>query len=116
MFNITHTTPKRVLSHLLRLQREGEALATRDDVTLIEEGRWGWRVHRYLRRILADQFMLDRLQAYQIPPITSSQFSLPHPLPREDYVAMIRKRINTLLTTLTSVIDQLEAHIEASSC
>ena len=116
MFNITHTTPKRVLSYLSRLKREGEALAARDDVTLIQEGQWGWRVHRYLRRILADQFMLDRLPAYQIPPVTSSKFPVPQPLSHEEYFAIIRKRINTLLTTLTSVIDQLEAHIEAPRC
>lgn len=115
MFNITHTSPKRALSHLLRLQREGEALAARDDVKLIEEGRWAWRVMQYLRRILAEKYMLDRLPAYQVRALTSEDFkTVPKPLSREEYIAMIRKRINTLLTTLTSVIDQLEAHIESS--
>jgi len=118
MFNITHTTPQRVLGHLHRLKREGDALVARDDVTLLEESQWAWRVDRYLRRILEDRWMLDRLRANELPALDADDFaSPPQPPPsREERRAMIGARVNALLTTLTSIIDQLEGDIESSSC
>lgn len=113
MFKITHTTPKRVLSHLLRLQREGETLAQQGVADLVQAGRWEWRMLMYLRRVVADEKMFDRLPAYQIwVPTAKEIYRGPIPLDPAVYGPGLRKRIKTRLVTLSSVIDQLEAHIE----
>jgi hypothetical protein len=86
----------------------------RDDVDLIEEGRWTGRLMEYLRRIVADERMFDRLSAYRIHAITTEELRRgPMPFSYATHGPVIRKRIKTRLTTLASVIEQLEAHIES---
>ncbi len=79
MFAVTHTTPKRALSHLRRLEREGDAmLSSKDLLTPSDPCYWEARVVKYLRRITADCRALDEVLFGDMPALSAEDFrSLP---------------------------------------
>ena len=111
MFRITHTTPKKALSHLLRLQREGEALLLREEIDARAEGMWSDRVFRFLRKISADPDTFDRLMWID-PPTISLDFSAPVIRSVEEMTNVQKKHVQKSLITLAGAMEQFEAQYE----
>ena len=114
MFRVVHTTPKKVLSHLRRLQREGEGLLGEAEVGARAEAFWSDRVFKYLKRISADPETFERLM-WNYP------VALPPPevfIPRRtiaEIVAAQRREVQKTLITLAGAIEQFEAQYESNS-
>ena len=109
MFHVVHTTPKRVLSHLLRLKREGEALLTRRELDPITEGMWAHRVFKYLAKISQDPDTFERVlwkRAVAVSPPDS-----PKPAIRsvEEMTRIQKEHVKRNLITLSAAIEQFEA-------
>jgi hypothetical protein len=110
MLAITHTTPRRVLSHLYRLRREGEAmLASRDLLSPFDDARWASRLIDYLRSISADHFALDRVIFRDFDGHTEPA---PPESTRQELDQIVRRNISRWLITLSSFIEQVEALID----
>lgn len=116
MLAVRHTTPKRALSHLRRLQREGEAiLGSRDFLHEFDPFRWDVRLFEYLRRISADPSSLDEV-VFRGRPVLSLHPPPPPPQPTpRELDKKVRKDISRHLTILAHYIEQLEAIVEAES-
>lgn len=116
MIRITHTTPNRLLSHLRRLQRDGEALlALARFLTLTDEWPWDARVWRCLDKI-ADPHAFDgatERDGEDLRPIDMLAFR--PPLKEWEGDEIIRRRITRRLGTLASVIEKVEALAEQQS-
>jgi len=115
MLKITHTSPRRVLGHLRRLQREGEAiLSSVDQLTLHDEYRWDGRVWNYIEKIAADPDSISNMIIDNFDPVEMGfAETLFPPIPtREEADRMIRKRMAQRLVTLASVTEQVEAIVE----
>jgi len=111
MFRVTHTTPKKVLSHLLRLQREGEALLGQAQVSALDEGKWADRVFRYLKKISTDPETFERLIWKNMVPM-SLDFR-PRALPTlEEMTKIQKKHVQKTMITLAGAIEQFEAQYE----
>lgn len=85
MFRVIHTTPKRALSHLLRLQREGEGLLGEAEVGARAEAVWSDRVFKYLKRISEDPNTFERLMWNDVVNSTAPRRFSPDQTPRRDY-------------------------------
>ena len=111
MFRVTHTTPKRVLAHLYRLQREGEFLLRQPELSPLDEGRWEDRVFRYLKRISTDPDTFERLMWND--PVA---LSLDGPDRRirsvEEMTKAQKRHVQKAMITLAGAIDQFEAQYE----
>ena len=114
MIQITHTTPKRALSHLHKLVRDGEQIFAIDHPrTVVDVARWDIRVWTYLRKIVADEHLFDHLLATSIPAPLDVIFQ--PPMSSEIRDAMVRQRIGRRLGTLASVIEQVEGIVESGA-
>jgi hypothetical protein len=116
MIAVRHTTPKRALSHLRRLQREGEAmLGSRDLLHEFDPFRWDVRLFEYLRRISVDRSALDKV-IFRDRPVLGLHLPPPPPQPTpHELDKKVRKDISRHLTILAGYIEQLEAIVEADS-
>jgi hypothetical protein len=110
MFRVTHTTPKRVLNHLRRLQREGTALLAEPEVSQLDEGRWTDRVFRYLSKISEDPETFERVIARDFPHFSS--FPPPAVESVEEMSMMLKRYVENHLITLAGAIEQFEAQYE----
>jgi hypothetical protein len=108
MFRVVHTTPKRVLSHLLRLQREGEALLAQETLEILTEGMWGDRVFKYLRKISTDPQTFERVLFKSAMPL--SLHGLRAPIrSAEEMTQLQKKHVTRNLAILAGAIEQFEA-------
>lgn len=114
MLSITHTTPKRVLSHLRRLSREGDAiLASRDMLTQLDEYAWEDRLFSYLQKIEREPGTFGNVLLEDFRGI---DLLAPQPKrTRGELDRAVRDRIARRLVTLAGVIEQVEALVEEHS-
>ena len=111
MIVIKHTTPARVLGHLRRLQRDGEALlALSRFLTMVDESYWEIRVWRCLDKIVADRRAFDLALERDLEDIGGIQ--LESPKPPDVMNRLLRRRVTRRLGTLASVIEKVEAQVE----
>ena len=117
MIHVNHTTPGRLLSHLHKLTRDGEALLARPPfLTPLDEVPWDVRVWRCLDKITAPHTFegvtqLDRADAGDIDLL---DFDRPRRSVSEGD-ELLRRRIRRRLVTLAGVIEKVEAFAESSS-
>jgi hypothetical protein len=115
MLRITHTTPRRLLSHLRKLMREGQALLDAPPfLTSTDEVRWDARVWKCLDKI-ADPQAFDgalELDRADIGPIDLLNFNRPDRSAAE-VDELLRRRIRRRLVTLASVVEKVEAVAES---
>ncbi len=111
MFRVVHTTPKKALSHLRRLQREGEGLLGEAEVGARAEAFWSDRVFRYLKKIALDPDTFAQL-------MWSDVFTLPPPeifMPKrtaKELATLQRKEVQKTLVTLAGAMEQFEAQYD----
>jgi hypothetical protein len=111
MIVIKHTTPGRVLGHLRRLQRDGEALlALPRFLTVVDEGYWEIRVWKCLDKIVTDRRAFDLALERDMEDIGGIR--LEGPKPPDKMNRLLRRRITRRLGTLASVIEKVEAQVE----
>jgi len=114
VIRLTHTSPRRTLTHLRKLQREGESLLARpDQLSPHEEAPWDVRVWRCLDRLAAPgtfdgALILDRADV-GLPDLTDFDRPTPSATDRDQ---RLRRRIGRRLVTLASVIEKVEALCE----
>jgi len=113
MFRVTHTTTKKALAHLRRLQAEGEALLEQSELDALTQGRWEDRVFRYLKKISADPETFERIM-WNDPQILSLDFDGPDRRIRtiEEMTKAQKKHVQKALITLVSAMEQFEAQYE----
>ena len=114
MIYLTHTSPGRLLGHLRKLTREGEALLSRPPgLTPLDEVPWDVRVWRCLGKIAApDAFAgATQLDNADVGPIDLLDFDRPSRSAWEGD-ELLRRRIRRRLVTLASVIEKVEALAE----
>jgi hypothetical protein len=112
MLRISQRFPRRVLSHLIRLLRQGEALLEQPELSYVNECRWQARVWRCLdqmagRRAFEPAGEVDREEA---GPIDLLAFRPPRP--EWERERLVRRRIQRRLITLAGVIEKVEALAE----
>ncbi len=112
MFRVIHTTPKKALSHLRRLQKEGEGLLGEAEVGARAEGIWSDRVFKYLKRISADPETFERLMWNDVVTLPPPEVFLPRRT-AEEIIAAQRKEVQKTLITLAGAIEQFEAQYES---
>jgi hypothetical protein len=111
MFHVVHTTPKKALSHLLRLRREGEALLNRTTLDPLAEGMWSHRLFRYLKKISTDPETFERLLWKSAMAISLD--GMPSKIRTvEDMTRVQKKHVSNHLVTLAGAIEQFEAQYE----
>jgi hypothetical protein len=112
MLRITHTTPKRLLGHLRKLQRDGEALLARPTfLSPWDEAPWEVRVWRCLDKI-ADRGAFDSAlerDSEDLGPVDLLSFKSK---PADELDQLLRRRIGRRVGTLASVIEKVEAIAE----
>jgi len=114
VIRLAHTSPRRTLSHLRKLQRDGESLlASPAQLSPRDEAPWEARVWRCLDRLAAPgtfdgALILDSADA-GLPDLLN--FDRPTPS-RTDLDQLLRRRIGRRLVTLASVIEKVEALCE----
>jgi len=114
MIRLTHTSPGRLLSHLRKLAREGEALLSRPPfLRPLDEAPWDARVWKCLEKITApDAFAgATQLDNADVGQIDLLDFDRPR-RPVAEMDALLRRRIRRRLVTLASVIEKMEALAE----
>jgi len=114
MIYLTHTSPGRLLGHLRKLTREGEALLSRPPcLTPLDEMPWDVRVWKCLDKIAApDAFAgATQLDNADVGPIDLLDFDRPSRSALEGD-KLLRRRIRRRLVTLASVIEKVEALAE----
>jgi hypothetical protein len=115
MLHITHTTSGRLLSHLGKLVRDGEALLARPPCLGVREpALWEVRVWRCLEKIAAPATFEGALQQdnAEVGPI-----NLLDDRPRRSAAELdelLRRRIRRRLVTLSSVMEKVEALAEST--
>ena len=117
MLRITHTTPRRLLSHLRKLTREGEALLDRPPfLTPWDEVQWDARVWKCLDKI-ADPAAFASATELDSADVGKIDILDPHPPKRSaaELDELLRRRIGRRLVTLASVIEKVEALAELPS-
>jgi hypothetical protein len=114
MLRITHTTPRRLLGHLRKLTREGEALlACPPFLAPVDEVQWDARVWKCFDQIAHPQAFDGALQldSAEVGRVDLLDFDrTPRSVPEVD--ELIRRRISRRLVTLASVIEKVEALAE----
>ena len=107
--------PKRTLSHLKRLTREGRVLLHDRPLDELAHAKWFDRAKRYLERKMPDVQVLppDQLISIRMPDLLSPSYKRPHPLD----AAMSRsqqgqKLIQKMLAIIASATERLELRIE----
>ena len=112
MLQIRHTTPRRLISHLRKLLREGEEiLAQPGPISVRAEAPWDFRVWRCLGKIAHPNAFDGALQLDQadvgpidlLAPVQRSEAELDQ---------LIRRRLQRRLVTLVSVLEKVEAMAE----
>ncbi len=115
MIRLTHTTPGRLLGHLRKLTREGEALLSRPPfLTPFDEAPWDARVWKCLDKIAAPDAFAGATQLDNAD--TGKMDLLDFDRPRRSVAEMddlLRRRIRRRLVTLASVIEKVEALAES---
>lgn len=111
MFRITHTTPKKALSHLRRLRKEGEGLLGEAEVGARAEARWSDRVFRILKKISANPDTFERLMWNDVVTLPPPEEYHPRKT-NEEIIAAQRKEVQKTLITLSGAIEQFEAQYE----
>ena len=112
MFEVTHTSPRRALSHLMRLQAEGETLLGREFIEAIEGGRWEERVFGYLKKIAAVPATFEVVDVKNGMVISPLDMMHEPPLTEEEITFIQKQRVNKALITLAGAIEQFEAQYE----
>jgi hypothetical protein len=112
MLCIAPPSARRQLCHLIRLQREGEALLEHPELCYVDECRWEARVWKCLdkvagRRAFQSASQVDR---EEVGPIDLLAFRTPRPEGETD--RLVRRRIQHRLVNLASVIEKVEALAE----
>jgi hypothetical protein len=115
MIHLTHASPGRLLSHLRKLTREGEALLARPPfLTPLDEAPWDARVWKCLDKIAGPNAFEGAMQldSEDLGPIDLLDFDRPRPSVCE-LDELLRRRISRRLVTLASVIEKVEALAES---
>jgi hypothetical protein len=113
MIRITHTTPRRLLGHLRRLQREGEALLDLPGfLTPRDEWPWDARVWRCLDKIAAPHAFDAATERDREDVAAENPLAFGPPPSEWEADEIIRRRITRRLGTLASVIEKVEACAE----
>ena len=113
MLQITHTTPNRLLSHLRRLQRDGEALLQLPRfLTHRDEFPWEVRVWRCLDKIAGPDAFKSATQRDTEDTGVPDLLAFNPPRPEWECDEIIRRRMTRRLGTLASVIEKVEAYAE----
>jgi hypothetical protein len=112
MLRIAQPSARRVLSHLIRLQREGEALLEQPELSYVDECRWQARVWKCLDKVAGRQAFQLASQAdrEEVGPIDLLAFSPARP--NWERERLVRRRIQRRLISLASVIEKVEALAE----
>ena len=112
MLLIAQPSARRVLSHLIRLQREGEALLEQPELSHVDECRWQARVWKCLDKVAGRRAFQLASQAdrEEVGPIDLLAFKPARPSWEMD--RLIRRRIQHRLVSLVSVIEKVEALAE----
>ena len=115
MLRILHTTPNRLLGHLRKLMRQGEALLESPPfLHPADEMRWDARVWKCFDQI-ADSQTFDgalQLDRADVGPIDLLDFNRPRRTVAEGD-ELLRRRIRRRLVTLASVVEKVEALAES---
>jgi hypothetical protein len=114
VIHFTHTTPGRLLGHLRKLTREGEALLSRPPfLTPLDEVPWDARVWKCLAKIAAPNAFAGatQLDNADVGDIDLLDFDRPSRSALEGD-ELLRRRIRRRLVTLASVIEKVEALAE----
>ena len=111
MFNVVHTTPKKALGHLRRLQQEGEGLLGEAEVGAVAEARWSFRVFKYLKKIAVDPDTFDRLMWHDVVYLPPPEEIRPR-RSIEDMMAAQRRDVQKTLVALAGAIEQFEAQYD----
>lgn len=117
MLRITHTTPRRLLSHLRKLQQDGQALLDRPGLLAASEDfSWEVRVWRCLDKIAGRNAFEGALQRDEqdVGEIDLLDWSQ-RPRTCVEVDLLLRRRITRRLGTLASVIEKVEALAELPS-
>ena len=108
--------PRRTLSHLKRLTREGQALLHDGPLDELGHAKWFDRARRYLERKIPEVQILpvDQLISVKMPNFLSPTYKRPHPLD----AAMSRseqgqKLILKMLAIIASATERMELRLEA---
>lgn len=113
MLRIRGKSARRLLSHLVKLQRDGEALLELPEIFILPaESRWEVRVWKCLDRIAGPRAFESavRQDAEEMGPI---DLLAPYPMRTEVGVTqLVQRRIQRPLITLASVIEKVEALAE----
>lgn len=112
MLRIGQRSPRRLLSHLFRLQRQGEALLEQPELSYVDECRWEVRVWKCLDKVAGRHAFesASEVDREEIGPIDLLAFRPPRPEWETDQ--LVRRRIQRRLVNLASVIEQVEALAE----
>lgn len=111
MFSVSHTTPKKALSHLRRLREEGEGMLGEAEIGARAEGVWSDRVFGYLKKISVDPDTFERLMWNDVVTLPPPEEYHPRKTP-EEINAAHRKAVQNTLITLSAAIEQFEAQYE----
>ena len=111
MFTVTHTTPRKVFGHLLRLQKEGGELLENESLDQRGEGMWSYRVYNYLGRISTDPETFARLNYIDPPTLDINLVERPQ-LTKEEMTQIQYRHVRKTLVTLAGAIEQFEAQFE----
>ena len=114
MFRVVHTTPKKALGHLRRLQKEGDGILGEAIVGARTEAFWSARVFKYLKKISVDPDTFERLAWNDVVTLPPPDEYHPMKTP-EEIIAAQRKNVQKTLITLGSAIEQFEAQYETQT-
>ena len=114
MLIIKHTSPKRALSHLRKLQRQGEELlALGRLLTIVDEGFWEVRVWTYIDKITANRNAFEPALARDMEDL--GEIRLDRLKSPREADCLVRRRIARRLVLLAGIIEKAEALVELES-
>lgn len=108
--------PRRTLSHLKRLTRDGKALLHDRPLDELAHAKWFDRARRYLERKMPDVRILppDQLISVRMPNLLSPTYKRPHPLDAAMSRSQQGQKLNRkMLTIIASAIERLELTLES---
>lgn len=113
MLHLNPKSARRLLSHLIRLQRDGEALLEQPELASVDECRWQARVWRCLDKAAGPDAFQSASQHDQeeAGPIDLLAFGPARSADERD--RLVRRRIQRRLISLASVMEKVEAVAEA---
>jgi len=113
MLRIGQQSARRLLSHLIRLQREGEALLEQPELSSVDECRWQARVLKCLDKVAGRRAfrLASQCDRKEVGPVDLLAFG---PV-RTDWEMdrLVRRRIQRRLVSLASVIEKVEVLADA---